>query len=40
MNDNERSDTFTEQARTVSHLAQEEPQRFNYHDVGTEHVLG
>ena len=39
MNDHERFERFTEQARKVLRLAEEEAQRFNHHDLGTEHLL-
>ena len=39
MNDKERFDKFTEQARKVLSLAQEEAQRFNHNYIGTEHLL-
>src|SRR5258707_3489536 len=39
MNDRDRFDKFTERARTVLSLAQEEAQRFNHSYVGTEHLL-
>jgi ATP-dependent Clp protease ATP-binding subunit ClpA len=32
-------DRFTERARKVLHLAQEEAQRFNHNYIGTEHIL-
>jgi excisionase family DNA binding protein len=35
----DRFDKFTEQARRVLHLSQEEAQRFQHHYVGTEHLL-
>jgi uncharacterized damage-inducible protein DinB len=35
----DRSDRFTERARKVLQLAQEEAQRFNHPYVGTEHIL-
>ncbi len=34
-----RFDKFTEEARTVLRLAQEEAQRFNHNYIGTEHLL-
>ena len=39
MNDKERFDRFTERARKVLRLAQEEAQRFNHNYIGTEHLL-
>ena len=39
MNDKERFGTFTERARKVLSLAQEEAQRFNHNYIGTEHLL-
>src|SRR5579875_1837542 len=36
---NERFDKFTERARKVLTLAQEEAQRFNHNYIGTEHLL-
>jgi ATP-dependent Clp protease ATP-binding subunit ClpC len=39
MNEKERFDTFTERARKVLSLAQEEAQRFNHNYIGTEHLL-
>ena len=39
MNDRERFDKFTERARKVMSLAQEEAQRFNHNYIGTEHLL-
>ncbi|HKV85632.1 MAG TPA: ATP-dependent Clp protease ATP-binding subunit [Ktedonobacterales bacterium] len=39
MNDRERFDKFTERARKVLSLAQEEAQRFNHNYIGTEHLL-
>src|SRR5712691_6462339 len=39
MHDRERFDTFTERARKVLSLAQEEAQRFQHTDIGTEHLL-
>ena len=39
MNDKERFETFTERARKVLSLAQEEAQRFNHNYIGTEHLL-
>jgi ATP-dependent Clp protease ATP-binding subunit ClpC len=39
MNDKERLDQFTERARKVLSLAQEEAQRFNHRYVATEHLL-
>src|SRR5215471_10270937 len=35
----DRFDKFTEQARKVLQLAQEEAQRFNHNYIGTEHLL-
>src|ERR671916_527427 len=35
----DRFDKFTERARKVLQLAQEEAQRFNHHYIGTEHLL-
>ena len=35
----DRFDEFTEQARKVLTLAQEEAQRFNHNYIGTEHLL-
>jgi ATP-dependent Clp protease ATP-binding subunit ClpA len=35
----DRFDKFTERARKVLHLAQEEAQRFNHNYIGTEHLL-
>ncbi len=35
----DRSDKFTERARSVLALAQEEAQRFNHNNIGTEHIL-
>ena len=35
----ERFDKFTERARKVLQLAQEEAQRFNHNYIGTEHLL-
>src|SRR5919204_1891781 len=35
----DRFDKFTERARKVLQLAQEEAQRFNHNYIGTEHVL-
>jgi ATP-dependent Clp protease ATP-binding subunit ClpC len=37
--DRERFDKFTERARKVLSLAQEEAQRFNHNYIGTEHLL-
>jgi hypothetical protein len=37
--DNVRFDKFTERARKVLSLAQEEAQRFNHNFIGTEHLL-
>ncbi|HEY7126500.1 MAG TPA: Clp protease N-terminal domain-containing protein [Ktedonobacterales bacterium] len=39
MNDRDRFDRFTERARKVLSLAQEEAQRFNHNYIGTEHLL-
>jgi ATP-dependent Clp protease ATP-binding subunit ClpC len=39
VNDKERFDKFTERARKVLSLAQEEAQRFNHNYIGTEHLL-
>ncbi len=39
MNDRERFEKFTERARKVLSLAQEEAQRFNHNYIGTEHLL-
>jgi ATP-dependent Clp protease ATP-binding subunit ClpC len=39
MNDKERFDKFTERARKVLSLAQEEAQRFDHNYIGTEHLL-
>ena len=39
MNDRERFDKFTERARKVLSLAQDEAQRFNHNYIGTEHLL-
>ncbi|MGZ3583618.1 MAG: ATP-dependent Clp protease ATP-binding subunit [Ktedonobacterales bacterium] len=39
MNDRDRFDKFTERARKVLSLAQEEAQRFNHNYIGTEHLL-
>ena len=39
MNDRERFGKFTERARKVLSLAQEEAQRFNHNYIGTEHLL-
>src|SRR5262250_2502180 len=39
MSDRERFDKFTERARKVLSLAQEEAQRFNHNYIGTEHLL-
>src|SRR5579862_433397 len=39
MNDRDRFDKFTERARKVLSLAQEEAQRFNHPYSGTEHLL-
>ena len=39
MDDRDRFDTFTERARKVLSLAQEEAQRFNHSYIGTEHLL-
>jgi ATP-dependent Clp protease ATP-binding subunit ClpC len=37
--DRNRSDKFTERARKVLSLAQEEAQRYQHHYIGTEHLL-
>ena len=39
MNDRDRFDRFTERARKVLSLAQEEAQRFQHNYIGTEHIL-
>src|SRR5690349_20376745 len=39
MNTRDRFDKFTERARKVLSLAQEEAQRFNHNYIGTEHLL-
>ncbi len=39
MNESNRFDKFTERARKVLMLAQEEAQRFNHNYIGTEHLL-
>jgi ATP-dependent Clp protease ATP-binding subunit ClpC len=39
MNDRDRFDKFTERARKVLSLAQEEAQRFQHSYIGTEHLL-
>ena len=39
MNERDRFDKFTERARKVLSLAQEEAQRFNHNYIGTEHLL-
>jgi ATP-dependent Clp protease ATP-binding subunit ClpC len=39
MNDRDRFDKFTERARKVLHLAQEEAQRLHHNYIGTEHLL-
>jgi ATP-dependent Clp protease ATP-binding subunit ClpC len=39
VNERERFDKFTERARKVLSLAQEEAQRFNHNYIGTEHLL-
>src|SRR5690348_798600 len=39
VNDRDRFDKFTERARKVLSLAQEEAQRFNHNYIGTEHIL-
>lgn len=39
MDNRDRFDTFTERARKVLSLAQEEAQRFNHTYIGTEHLL-
>ena len=36
---NDKFDKFTERARKVLSLAQEEAQRFNHNYIGTEHLL-
>ena len=38
-NDRDRFNRFTERARRVIHLAQEEAQRFQHNYIGTEHLL-
>ena len=38
-NDRDRFEKFTERARTVLRLAQEEAQRFQHNYIGTEHLL-
>ncbi len=39
MHDRDRFDKFTERARSVLRLAQEEAQRFQHNYIGTEHLL-
>ena len=39
MNERNRFDKFTERARKVLSLAQEEAQRFQHNYIGTEHLL-
>ena len=39
MSDRDRFDKFTERARRVLSLAQEEAQRFQHNYIGTEHLL-
>ncbi len=39
MNERDRFDKFTERARKVLNLAQEEAQRFQHNYIGTEHLL-
>src|SRR5260370_31771594 len=39
MNDRDRFDKFTERARKVLSLAQEEAQRLHHNYIGTEHLL-
>lgn len=39
LNDRDRFDRFTERARKVLKLAQEEAQRFHHNYIGTEHLL-
>src|SRR5258706_1123509 len=39
MDNRDRFDKFTERARKVLSLAQEEAQRFNHNYIGTEHLL-
>ena len=39
LNDRDRFDKFTERARKVLSLAQEEAQRLNHNYIGTEHLL-
>ncbi len=39
MNASDRFDRFTERARKVLSLAQEEAQRFQHNYIGTEHLL-
>src|ERR1700752_3808712 len=39
MNDRDRFDKFTERARKVLSLAQEEAQRYQHNYIGTEHLL-
>jgi hypothetical protein len=40
MNERERFDKFTERARKILSLAQEEAYRLNHDYIGTEHLLG
>ncbi len=39
VNDRDRFDKFTERARNVLSLAEQESKRFNHHYIGTEHLL-
>jgi ATP-dependent Clp protease ATP-binding subunit ClpC len=39
MDDRDRFDRFTERARRVLRLTQEEAQRFQHNYIGTEHLL-
>src|SRR6476469_5242872 len=39
MNDRDRFDKFTERARKVLSLSQDEAQRFQHNYIGTEHLL-
>src|SRR6476646_10117042 len=39
MSDRDKFDKFTERARRVLHLAQEEAQRFHHSHIGVEHIL-
>src|SRR5438876_2236821 len=39
MNERDRFDKFTERARKVLNLSQEEAQRFQHNYIGTEHLL-